>query len=554
MNGRVRTTTSVLLAAALVGCNGEPVPPDALDVLILGGTVVDGTGDPAVEADVGIRNGQVVFVGDGEGEVARDTVDAEGMVVSPGFVDVHSHTAAAIAEADQRWNEGKVRQGVTTVMGGPDGGFATPFIRELIDVYEEQGVGTNVAFYVGHGGVRSAVMGDDYRREATPDEIQEMRDMVREGMELGAVGLSSGLMYEPGMFATTDEVVALAEEVEPFDGIYTSHTRDPVHAWLESQAEAIEIGERAGIPVKSTHIKPVGLQNRSSVPELFELFDEARDRGVEVVSDQYPYDGAATGTLERIIIVPEELEEEEDFDLEAALRDPNLNEEIRRVSEEGIDGGFAWLDATGYSAMRIVSSPDFPDLVGQYLIEIAEDRGVRGWDVVTDLYLEAEEPVFLTLGGIDEEDVRTIMVQPWNMIASDGGYVDSETTQPTHRRATGTFPRVLGHYVRDEGVLELEEAVYKMTWFPARFVGLHERGRLMQGMAADVAVFDPGRIIDRSTWDEPLLMPEGVLHVLVDGTFVLRDEELTGEAPGRFLPKNRIEPGPEVAADSEGGF
>jgi N-acyl-D-amino-acid deacylase len=517
----------------LAGCEPEG-GPGPLDLLILGGTVIDGTGAPSVEADVAVRGNRVVFVGDVAGREARDTLHAADLVVAPGFIDVHNHSDMAIAEYENRLNEGFIRQGVTLIVGSPDGAWSPNEVRQLMDAYEANGVGTSYAFYVGHNGVRREVMGSDYRRPATPEEVDAMRELVRQGMDMGFLGLSTGLMYEPGMFSTTEEVVALAREVAPYGGIYDSHDRDPVHDFLASTAEVIEIGERAGVPARVAHFKTVGLANEGLNPEAIRLIEEARARGLDVVSDQYPYDGAATATLDQIVVVPPEWREDPDFDLRPALRDPEAREALRRTSEEGIDGGFAWIRAVGYGSMRVTSSPGEPGLVGRYLPRLARERGLAEFDLVSELIVGSEEPVGITLGAIREEDVRELMAQPWNMIASDGAWSDGNTPVG-HPRSTGTFPRVLGHYVRDEGVLSLEEAIHKMTGLPAGWHGWEDRGTLVPGAVADVVVFDPRTVRDRSTWTEPHLYAEGIVHVLVNGVFVLRDAEMTGEAPGTFV-------------------
>ena len=445
-----------------------------------------------------------------------------------------------------RFNEGVVRQGVTTVFGGPDGGFAPARIGALAEAYRTQGVGTNVAFYVGHNGIRREVMGDDQRRAPNGRELERMRTLVREGMEMGAFGLSTGLMYEPGMFADTEEVIALALEAAAYGGVYDSHVRDPVHDLVGSDREVVEIAVSARLPGKIAHLKAVGLHNEGAIEEVIGLVESARSQGIRIVSDQYPYDGAATATLGRIIVVPPELDGLEAFrdmqrrgrteegmaELRTALTDPESRARLREASENGVDGGFAWLKATGYTSMRITSSADHPDLVGAYLSEFAATRGQDPFDAVADLILGASRPVNITLGAIKEDDVRRLMIQPWNMIASDGGYADGSDAPTGHPRGTGTFPRLLGHYVRDEGVLALEEAVRKITTLPADFHGISDRGRIAPGARADISVFDPRAIIDRSDWDHPQRFAEGVIHVLVNGVPVLRDGEMTGEAPG----------------------
>ena len=525
----------LVMIALSTSCRGSA----SFEILIIGGTLVDGTGLPARLANVGIRDGEIVWVGEKTTVSAADTIDATGLVVAPGFIDVHSHTPFALMDSTRRWNEGVIRQGVTTVVGGPDGGAGPWTVRPLIEAGTSHGFGTNVAFYVGHNAIRDSVMGDDTQRAPTEEELETMRAMVREGMELGAVGFSTGLMYEPGMFSETDEVVELAKEVAQFGGIYDSHVRNPVHGFVESDREAIEIGRRAGIPTKIGHIKAVGLHNEGSIAEIAALVEEARASGHVVVSDQYPYDGAATTTLARIIVLPEDLRTPvEPPDLKRLLSDRRLRARIKVSSENGIDGGFAWLKATGYSSMRITSSTDYPDLVGRYLSVLAVDRGLDPFDLVSELILGAKDRVGITLGAIKEHDVREMMTQSWNMIASDGGYSDGETPRG-HPRSTGTFPRVLGRYVREWNVLTLEDAVRKMTSLPAETVRLTGRGRIETDLAADIAVFDPATIIDRSTWDEPHLFSTGVIHVLVNGVPVLRNGELTGESPGVVITRQQ---------------
>ena len=553
-----RLVRGTRLAAALlaVGCSGGgggdggTMAGGTPTLAIVGGVIVDGTGAPARTGTVVVSGGTIVAA-DGEAVSAPDTIDASGLVVAPGFIDVHNHTPPAIALGENRLNEGFVRQGVTTVFGGPDGALTPDNIRRLSEIYAGQGIGTNVAFYVGHNGIRNQVMGGDQQRAPTAAELDRMRALVREGMELGAFGLSTGLMYEPGMFSTTDEVVALAEEAAAFGGVYDSHVRNPVHDFVGSDREVVRIAAEAGMAGKIGHLKAVGLHNEGVIADIVELVEDARARGVEIVSDQYPYDGAATASLTGIIVPPagdgmeavramgrQGRTEEGMTELRAALADPETRAALREASENGVNGGFAWLKATGYASMRITSSADYPDLVGSYLSEIAERRGVEPFDAVADLIIGASRPVSLTLGAIKEHDVRRLMVQPWNMIASDGGFADGSDASAGHPRSAGTFARLLGHYVRDEGVLSLEEAVRKITSLPADFHGMADRGRLAPGQRADIAVFDPATIIDRSDWDHPQRFSEGVIHVLVGGVPVLRDGEMTGEAPGEVVRRN----------------
>ena len=531
----------------LIGCGGSP--PTNLDLLILGGILVDGSGQESSHTNIGVQGDRITWIGE-DGAQATDTLDATGLVVAPGFIDVHSHTVPALLEPQRRMNEGVLRQGVTTVVGGPDGGFGPEMIRTVIEALGNNGSGTNVATYIGHNAIRENVMGEDQQRAPNPSEFGIMRTQVREGMELGAVGFSTGLMYEPGMFSETSEVVELAREVAPFGGIYDSHVRNPVHAFVESDQEVVSISEGAEISGKIGHLKAVGLHNEGRINDVIDLVEGARSRGVEIVSDQYPYDGAATSSLIGIIVIPSSMTDLEGLrssgpvDSEAAARfrsmlvDPSRRTQLKEASENGIDGGFAWLKATGYSSMRIVSSTDYPELVGVYLTELPEE-GQDPFDAVMDLIAGASAPVNITLGAITEEDVRTLMIQPWNMIASDGAYADGSEAGRGHPRGAGTFARFLGHYVREEGVLSLEEAIRKITSLPADFLGLMDRGRIEEGYAADLSIFNAETIIDRSDWDYPQRFAEGIVHVLVNGIPVLRDGSLTGQTPGVFLSPTR---------------
>ncbi|MEO8451904.1 MAG: amidohydrolase family protein [Gemmatimonadota bacterium] len=535
--------TLLALAASPALAQAPRSSPDPLgyDLVISGARIVDGTGKPGFQGDVGVRGGWIVSVtapGRLRAAKAKERVNGSGFVLAPGFIDVHSHTVDAIVNPDRRWNEGVVRQGVTTVLGGPDGGYDPAQFRRVVAAIADHGAGTNVALYIGHNGIRRTVMGSA-QRAPTAEELTQMKAMVHDGMELGAVGLSSGLMYEPGMFSVTDELVELAKEVKPYNGIYDSHVRDPVKRFLWSDEECIAVGERAGIAPKIGHEKAVGLENAGKIRDVIAMVNAARSRGVDAVTDQYPYDGAATSRLTGIIVIPDDLRAQSGFDLKAALKDPASRAKLKESSENGIKGGFAWLKATGYTSMRITTSPEQPALVGKYLSELPRGSGQNDFDALADLIVKSNEPVGITLGAVKEADVRLLMVQPWNMIASDGSYADAKTELQGHPRSTGTFARVLGHYVRDVKLLTLEDAVRKMTSLPADYVGLRDRGRIAEGQAADLVLFNPATIADKSTWSEPGKMAVGVKDVIVNGTFVLKDGAMVGAAPGRYLRARR---------------
>lgn len=528
---------SVIALSMAAAAGGRDAP---LDVLITGGIVIDGSGAPGRTADVGIRDGKIVAVGDLKQSQSRSVLDVRGLVVAPGFIDVHNHVPEAVPRlSGPLINEAFLTQGVTTLIGGPDGGLAPAQIAAIVKKLERDGSSENYAFYVGHNGIRRQVMGLD-RRAATGDEIEKMKTLVREGMEMGCVGFSTGLMYEPGLFSAPDEVVALAREVQPYGGTYDTHTRNPVFDLLGSDREAIEIGKQAGISTKIGHIKPVGLVNKGRSADEIALVEQARAAGQDVVTDQYPYDGAALRTLDALIVIPGMANDTRGLDTEivrAALRDPARRLAIKIASEQGIDGGFAWIKSVGYGSLRIVHAPDDPRIVGKNIELFAAERRMEPFDLLAELILTHASPISTTLGALEESDLRAELAMPWNMISSDGQYLDPQSKSPLHPRYTGSFPRVLGHYVRDVRLFPLEEAVRKMTSLPAEHLHLAGRGRIEIGYAADITVFNAQRVRDRSTWADPAALSEGIEHVLVNGVTVLSHGKPTGVTPGSFLPR-----------------
>lgn len=508
------------------------------DLMILNGTVIDGTGKPRFRANVGVIGDRIAYVGKGKRR-AKQVVDASGLIVAPGFIDAHNHAPDQAREAPTPFlNEPFLKQGVTTVVAGPDGYYSPKELRAIFATLTAKGFGTNYACYVGHNGIRSEVMGRE-RRKPTPDELERMKALVREGMRMGCAGLSTGLMYEPGMFSDTDEVIELAKEVRPFDGTYDSHTRNPVAEMIASEKEAIDIGKAAGIPTKLGHLKAVGLTNKGRIGEVIAMVEAARRDGVDAVADQYPYDGAGTIGLKSLILFPDGRSEGEPSleDVKARLRktmaDPAAKAALKSATEKGINGGFAWVKAVGYGSMRIVHAPGRAELVNQNIQLLARQRGIEPFDLIVGLLLQDGAEPLLTLGSIEEADVRELLVRPWVMIASDGDY----TSDSSHPRSTGTFTRVLGHYSRDQKLLPLEEAVRKMTSLPADHLRLHDRGRILKGKIADITLFDAAKVGDRSTYAQPTLLSEGVAHVFVNGKAVLRNGVPTGLAPGRFVPR-----------------
>jgi len=538
----IHCLAAVLLTSAATA--GRAATPTA-DLLIRGGIVIDGTGLARTRADIAVTAGHIQAIGPDLKLAARTTIDARGKVVAPGFIDAHNHSPPQLAQPLLHLNESFVRQGVTTVVGGPDGEISPADLQKLLTAYHRTGVGTNVAFYVGHNSIRSEVMGKNQDRTPTATELVRMRALVRDGMQAGAVGLSTGLMYSPGLFSETDEVVALARETAPFHGIYESHVRDPHRALLQSNWEALEIGRQAGVPVDLTHLTTPGKQHRGLMKAVVEQIESARRQGLQVVADQYPYNAVATGTLWSVLKYPPELPlphgrheaftQSEQEAIRAALRDRAKRAQIRRETLTGGADGFSLYKSSGPSSLLILVCPGCEQYEGKFIADVASEKQIDGFDAAASLLLNASADIVVSMGGFFEEDVQALMKQPWTMIASDGAIaVPGESAHP---RYTGTFPRVLGHYVRELHVLTLEDAVRKMTSAPADFLGLQGRGRLAVGATADIVVFDPARITDRSTWKNPVAPPEGVSDVIVNGVPVLKGGTMTGKAPGQYLKR-----------------
>lgn len=513
------TFLPLLLAAALLG---------NYDCVLRGGQIVDGTGNPWYRADVAIRDGVIAEIAPRIEATGKREIDASGLVIAPGFIDLHTHARRGFFEDPSA--EGFVREGVTTVFEGPDGSSPLP-IGEFLDRVAEADPAPNLATFVGHGSIRSSVMGQE-DRAPTDEELEHMRELVRQGMRDGAFGLSSGLFYVPGAFATTDEVIELAKVAGEMGGIYISHVRDEMGGVVDSVSETIRIGEEGGLPAQVTHHKVIGKIHAGLSEESLRLIDAARDRGVDVTSDVYPYTASSTGFASALL--PNWANEGGRDAMLERLADPPTRERIRESVIEKIllerGGGdpaniqVAWAEAD-------------PETQGMNLTEIMEERDIEptvenAADLV--LHLLERSAVRGIFHAISESDLERILLHPATMIASDGELAIPGVGSP-HPRCCGTFPRVFAVYVREKGLLTLEEAVRKMTSLPAQRVGLEDRGLLRPGLAADVVVFDPETIRDRATFDDPHQVPEGVELVIINGEIVFESGEMTGARPGKVL-------------------
>ncbi|MBT8489395.1 MAG: D-aminoacylase, partial [Gemmatimonadetes bacterium] len=507
------------------------------DLVLEGGLVIDGTGSDGVAADVGVRAGRIVEVGDLSGRASEARIDVDGDVVAPGFVDPHTHSRGTIFEIPTADNF--VLQGVTTLVEGNDGSSPLRVAAWYDSLTAAGGTAPNFAMFVGHGTIRQEVMGSD-DRPPSEAELERMKELVADAMEDGALGLSTGLFYLPGSFASTEEVIELASVAAEYGGTYISHMRNEGDGVFDSIRETIRIGREAGIPVQMTHHKIGAWRNFGRASESLALIEEARAEGVDITFDQYPYTASSTGLS---AIIPRWAQEGDR--LTERVRDPATR---RRIVEDMI----AWIEmrfAGDPSKIQLVSCDfdddvsGFPDeMAGLTLADVLVARGVAADpEAVADLILEID-----AAGGcgaifhaFDEGDVRTLMASEFGMIGSDGSLVHFGRASP-HPRGYGTFPRVLGRYVRDLGVISLEEAVRRMTSAPALRFGFHDRGRIAPGLVADITVFDPETVIDRATFEDPHRYPVGIRFVFVNGVLVARDGEVTGERPGVILRRSSM--------------
>jgi dihydroorotase/N-acyl-D-amino-acid deacylase len=456
----------------------------------------------------------------------RRRIDASGLVVAPGFIDVHAHLDPILVMPDA---ESHVRQGVTLALGGPDGGGESPIGPYLARV-EQQKLGMNVAFLTGHNTIRRAVMGTA-NRPPTPDELRKMRERVAESMGQGAFGLSTGLRYIPGFYSNTDEVVELARVAADSGGIYTSHLREEAAGLFEGVAEALEIGRRARIPVILTHHKVVGPKMWGKSTITLAMVDSARRAGTDVMIDQYPY--TATSTSLDILVPPWALAGG-DTALRRRLSDPILNDSIEQGIVENLrnDRGGGDLKRVQFSRVRwdsTLNGKTLHDLVVRLNIDPTMENAAP---VVIDAVLKGGASTIYHV--LDEEDVKRIMAHPQTMIASDGRLNRLGDAVP-HPRAYGTFPRVLGRYVREEKMLTLEQAVMKMTGMPATRLGLSDRGCLRDGCAADVTIFRAERVRDVGSFADPHHYPEGIPWVIVNGVPVVENGQFGAARPGKVL-------------------
>ena len=528
------------------------------DTLIVGGSIIDGTGGARRAGDVGVRDGRIAAIGSLAGSPARVTIDASRRVVAPGFIDMHSHSDVTLL--DDPGAESKVHQGVTTDVTGncshspfPVGPTGAQPLRDLfgidlrsdtpwdwVDVdgwaarHRERGISINLAPLVGHGALRVAVGLTD-ERPPTADDLSRLYRLAAASVERGAFGLSTGLTLPPSSYATSEEIIGLARAIAPYEhAFYATHSRLWAGEHVQAVQEAADVGRASGIPVQYSHIAIVDRRAFGTAGEMLTVVERARADGVDMAVDVYPYTAAGTGLIQ---LLPEWAQADGVPAMLARLRNPATRARVRADAAKGWFRGLPWdWDSLVISDMATARGRS---LIGMSLAQVAQARGADPLDTFLDLIDEEDNAVIVVAHNRSEGDMRTFLAHEASMVGSDGSAISPTgihgVPQMPHPRYYGTFPRVLGKYARDEKLLDLEAAVHKMTGMPARRLGLSDRGVIAEGAAADIVILDPDVVLDQATFEEPHRYPLGIETVLVNGDVVIRSGTHTGARPGQVL-------------------
>ena len=534
------------------------MPSQIFDTVIRQARVVDGSGSPSYIADIGIMEGAISDVApDLSVKHAKRIIDADGLAAAPGFIDSHSHDDVyLLAEPN---GSAKIRQGVTTVIIGNCGFSVAPILPETqsqamaslaiigadhlptkldqgwrfsqyLDILEQVQPAINVVPLVGHGTLRIAVMGIEKRPAGSEDRLR-MSYLLEEAMQAGAFGLSSGLVYVPGAFANTDELIGLARITAANGGLYATHMRSEADQVMDAIDEALEIGRQAQLPVHISHHKVMGRRNWGRSQETLEYLQKARDEGTRVTCDVYPYTAGSTSLASAL---PPSLQAEGPEIFAEKLKNQIVRSEVRQIIENETSGDWEnliYVDT--FEGMVLVRAPRNPQYCGRSIADIAEKEGRDPYDVFFDLVVEEKMDAIIVEFMMQEDDVIRILKSPFSMVATDG--LPGFGSDMFHPRFTGAFPRVLGRYVREKRCLTLEQAVWKMTGLPADTFGLNRKGHLAPNYDADIVLFDPSTVMDRGTYETPDLRPEGIRNVWVNGEISLSDDLVSSERCGRVL-------------------
>ena len=546
----------ILLVVCLTGWRLQAQTPPTFDLVITNGHIVDGTGSPWYSGDVGIRDGKIAAIGNLTAAPRKRTIDAAGKVVAPGFIDMLGQSELSILVEPRL--PSKIYQGITTEITG-EGGSAAPLndaiiqadrpgyehykitpdwrtFRQYFARLEKQGMGINLASYVGATQVRRMVLGDD-NKHPSPEQLEQMKALVREAMKDGAVGVSTALEYAPAPYAKTEELIALAAEGGKFGGIYATHMRDESNAVLEAIDEALRIGREAHVPVEIWHIKVAGKANWGRIPEVVAKINAARAAGADITADTYAY---TAWFNDFSAFIPQWAHDGGTAKLVERLKDPATRERIRKdMLTPSNEWDNEWQEIPGPDSVMIgvVQNPKLLPLQGKRLSEIAKLWNKDPIDALFDFLIQ-DPNAGVAVFGMSQPDVTLALQQPWVSVDNDSSGTSPEGIlgqEHPHPRAYGTFPRILRKYVREEKVLTLEDSIRKMSALPAQRMRLTDRGVLKSGMWADVVIFDPATIRDLATFDNPNQLSEGMEYVLVNGVPVIDQGKMTGALPGKVL-------------------
>ncbi len=551
-----------MIMFSLAGCKSGK-----FDILVKNGKIIDGTGNPWFYGDIGITGDTIVEIGDLSGRTAATTIDAKGLAVSPGFIDVHTHCDGGLGRPDANANLNYLIQGTTTVVTG-NCGDGTFKIAETKDKWEKQGIGTNAVHLVGFGTVRRSVM-DVEPRNATPEELDKIKEIVRQAMKEGAWGMSTGLEYIPGRYAATEEIIEVTKVVGEFGGVYASHQRNEFDRVPESTQETIRIAEEAGVRANVSHFKVCRKDYWGKMKEAVKLINDARTRGVYVVADMYPYHYASGGRIlpiarnagwapfhlpndmepfaelrkkmrDRNLPDPERKKLKEQYvdELAKALADKSKREQIRKSVLEGEPHRPSSVALAGWDSYLVTIAEKNTHLIGKILSDIAKEQKRDPFDLAADLVID-EPDLYVACGVMSEDDMKYAMKQDWLMFSSDGDaspiLKEIDVPRIGHPRAFGSQARVLRKYVREEKLLTLENAIKKMTSLPASFLQIRDRGLLMKGYKADIVIFDPETVRDNGTDSNARQYSTGTEYVIVNGKISIENGEYDGALNGKLL-------------------
>lgn len=525
------------------------------DVVVKNGHIMDGCGNPWFTADVGIKDGRVFRIGNLADVSAAQILDAAGQIVSPGFIDIHCHSDVLMFLEPRE--QGKILQGVTTEVIGNCGTSPAPVDEESLSLFLKQASPTyrdsrvkwnwrsvgeyldrvdehksigNVALLAGHGMLRIGAMGFD-DRDPTAQELTKMKNLVGQALDEGAFGLSSGLVYPPGVFSKTDEISELCKIVATKSGFYATHIRNEADELITAVAEAIQVAELSNVSLEISHHKAYGRYNWGKCSQTLSMIDAARYRGLDVTCDVYPYIAASTSLK---TLLPPWVHDGGVSALLERIRNPTVQQRICREIAEGLPGWENSAKSTGWDSIMIAYCQNQKDYEGKTLQQLADSKCQTPEEIMFRLLLDEEARVLMNEFSMTEDDVKTILRHPTSMVGSDA----IPSSGKPHPRFYGTFPRVLAKYVREDQVLSLQEGVRKMTSLPAQKLGLRDRGVLREGAWADIVIFDPITIADRATFAEPMQFPVGIDTVLVNGTVAVKFGKYTGSLSGKALRKN----------------